>query len=102
MIIIDSNIVGALLGFLIGFAVAYINFLVSKLIITKYSDKFAVLRVVRQVLNISCLVALYALGKCTPWDGIYLLVGGALGNTLPMIPFTHLLIKQTKEEKKDG
>ncbi|MBQ8400609.1 MAG: hypothetical protein IJX14_01640, partial [Clostridia bacterium] len=48
-------------------------------------------------LGIGYLAALYFAAPYTPWDGIWLLAGGAIGLTLPMFPFTFLLLRQVNK-----
>ena len=47
------------------------------------------------------------LSEYTPWDRMWMLVGGCMGITLPMIIFTPRLVRlndslRKKEENKDG
>ena len=107
MIIIGSNIFGAVLAFCVGIAVAAINYAISRRLIIKRAEMYAGMQVVRQMINVAFLVALYVLGAYTPWDRIWLLVGGCLGITLPMFCFTYKLVKlndslRKKEESSDG
>ena len=65
------------------------------------------MQVVRQAVQVVYLVILFLFGRHTPWDAIWLLVGGALGVTLPMFWFTYRLVKLNnslhgKEESTDG
>lgn len=46
------------------------------------------------VLGIGYLALLYFAAPYTPWDGIWLLAGGALGLTIPLFLFTFLLLQQ--------
>jgi len=46
------------------------------------------------VLGIGYLALLYFAAPYTPWDGIWLLAGGAVGLTIPMFLFTFLLLRQ--------
>lgn len=108
---------GAIFAWAGGFLICLVNFILSKIILAKKPDFFAASTIARQILNIGYLVLLYFIAPLTPWDVIYLLVGGALGITLPMIYFTAKLLKMsnglkkqqtkketadTKEEKTDG
>lgn len=107
MIVIESNIIGAVLCFALGIVVASVSYAVSRAILKKCPEKYASYQIVRQILQVGYLILLFAFGGYTPWDSTYLLVGGALGITLPMIWFTYRLVKlnsssQGKEERSDG
>ena len=64
------------------------------------------LQPVRSLSQIGYLALILLLGKYTPWDQMWLLVGGALGITLPMPIFTYRLVKlndaRRKEEDQNG
>lgn len=103
----DSDIIGAVIAFCIGVAVASVNYAFSRYVIKKHSDKYAVTAVVRQLIQVAYLVLLFFFGEKTPWDRMWLLVGGCLGITIPMIWFTLQLVKlnaslNRKEESSDG
>lgn len=66
---------------------------------------YAGAQILRQVIQIGYLVLLFTLGGYTPWDPVWLLVGGCLGITVPMIYFTYKLVKlndKNKEGDNDG
>lgn len=100
----DANWVGAVLAFSVGFGIAALNYLLSKFMLKKHPAQFSAVSVVRQLLQVAYIVLLFALGDRTPWDKLWLLVGGVLGVTLPMIFFTSRLlnISKGKEEPKNG
>ena len=102
----NENIVGAIITFALGIVVAYLNFLLSKAILTKQPEKYAISTVLRQVIQIIYIVAVYFVSTVAPWDMWYMLIGAVLGVTIPMIYFTHKLIKindsMIKKDKKEG
>ena len=102
----NENIVGAIFSFALGIVVAYLNFLLSKAILTKQPEKYAISTVLRQVIQIIYIVAVYFVSTVAPWDMWYMLIGAVLGVTIPMIYFTHKLIKindsMIKKDKKEG
>lgn len=107
MIIIDTDIFGAVLAFCIGTVIAAVNYALSRYVMKKHSDKYSVTVIVRQVIQITYLVLLFFFGEYTPWDRMWLLVGGCLGITIPMIWFTIRLVKlndslNRKEDSSDG
>lgn len=103
----NENIVGAIFSFALGVVVSYISFLISKAILTKQPEKFAFSTVLRQIVQICYLVAVYFVSKYAPWDSWYMLIGAVLGVTMPMFYFTHKLLQineniKTKNNKKEG
>lgn len=102
-----SNIFGAILAFLIGVLIASGSYVLLRYVLQKKPDKYAMAQMGKQVIQILYLVALYAFGRYTPWDELWLLVGGCLGITLPMPWFTYRLVKlneslHRKEDAADG
>lgn len=102
-----SNIVGAAITFLLGAGVATGNYFISRHVLKTNPDKYSLTMVVRQFVQVAFIVLVYMLGDYTPWDRLWLLVGGVLGMTLPMIWYTSRLVKlndsvKRKEEKSDG
>lgn len=102
-----TNIVGAILAFGIGVLIAVVNYMFSRRVLLKRPSQYAIMQIVRQWIQIAYLLILYIAGKYTPWDSIWLLVGGCLGITLPMFWFTYRLVKLNdsfsgKEESTDG
>ena len=107
MIVIDVNIFGAVIAFCVGIAIATVNYALSRYMIKKHSDKYPLTVIVRQVIQVAYLVLLFFLAEYTPWDRLWLLVGGCLGVTIPMIWFTMRLVKlnnslSRKEGSSDG
>lgn len=96
---IDNNIFGALLAFCIGAAIAAVNYGISRYVLKKHPDKYAFTTMIRMVLQVGFLVAVYFLGGYTPWDTLWLLAGGVIGITLPMFWFTYRLVKLNDEAK---
>ena len=88
---------GSLLGFAGGLGISYANYIISKAVLRRSPSKYASSTVLRQLLNIGYLVLLYFVAPYTLWKGIYLLIGGALGITLPMFFYTARLIKLSGE-----
>ena len=102
-----SNIVGAAITFLLGAGVATGNYFISRHVLKTNPDKYSLTMVVRQFVQVAFIVLVYMLGDYTPWDRLWLLVGGVLGMTLPMIWYTSRLVKlndsgKGKEEKPNG
>ena len=81
------------LAFCIGAAVAAVNYVFSRYLLVKRPSMYAGMHIVRQIIQVSYLLVLFLLGGYTPWDVVWLLVGGCLGVTLPMFWFTYRLVK---------
>ncbi len=103
----NENIVGAIITFALGIGVATVNFLLSKAILTKQPEKYAFSTIIRQIMQILYIVAVYFVSTVAPWDMWYMLIGAVLGVTVPMVYFTHKLLQlnqtaNTKDNKKEG
>lgn len=93
------------LAFICGALLAFLNYRISKRFLKKHESRFAFASVIRQSLNITYLAALFFIGQYTSLNQLYLLIGGVLGITLPMLFFTPRLLRYAddrKEENKDG
>ena len=86
-----NDIIGAVIAFVVGVGISVINYLLSAFVLKKHADKYAFTIVFRQFIQIAYLVVLYIAGGYTPWNVYYLLIGGVLGVTVPMIFFTNKL-----------
>lgn len=105
----NHSIIGAVIAAIIGLLVAFINYVISKKVLIKAPEKFSLITVVRQILQIGFLAVAYFIGtKIQSVDPVYLMVGAVLGMTLPMIYFTKKLLAvnesrvKEKEEETDG
>ncbi len=88
-----ADIIGVSVAIIVGFLVALTNFFLSKTVLTKAPEKYSLITVVRQVLQIGFLVVVYFIGeKIQEVNTIYLLVGAVVGMTVPMIYFTKKLL----------
>ena len=88
-----ADIIGVSVAIIVGFLVALTNFFLSKTVLTKAPEKYSLITVVRQVLQIGFLVVVYFIGeKIQEVNTIYLLVGVVVGMTVPMIYFTKKLL----------
>ena len=103
MVKINSDIFGTIIAFLIGGLISYINYALSKYILKTRPNIYASTHLLRQLIGIGYLAILYLYGDRTPYNPIWLLLGGCLGITIPMFYFTFRLVKinNTKEEKED-
>lgn len=87
------DIVGAVIAAGLGMLVALFNYLLSKQVLLKMPDKFALVTVARQVIQVGFLVAVYFIGtRLTKVNSVYLLAGAVLGMTVPMFFFTKKLL----------
>ncbi len=107
VIVIENNFIGAIIAFLIGFAISAVNYAISKYILKKHTSKYPYLQFIRLPLQIGYLFVLYFCAEFTPWSLEWILIGGALGITIPMFFFTYRLVKTNdaltrKEDKSDG
>ncbi len=100
----NANWVGAALAFLMGAGIAAVNYFISRFMLKRHPAQYAATSLVRQLLQVAYIVLLFFLGDRTPWSKPWLLIGGVLGVTLPMLFFTMRLLKlsQGKEESENG
>ena len=108
----NHNLIGAIVGAIAGVVIALINYIFSKKVLINAPEKYSLITVVRQILQVGFLVVVYFTGTKTQLaDPVYLLIGAVLGMTVPMIYFTKklLLINETeakaknkKEDEADG
>ena len=108
----NQNILGAVFVAIIGMLIAFINYLISKKVLIKAPEKFSLITVIRQALQVGFLAAAYFVGtKIKDVNPAYLMVGAVLGMTLPMFYFTKKLLavneltskeKKEKEDETDG
>lgn len=102
-----SNVFGAVLAFLAGAGLAAAGYGLSRRVLKKNAGKYVAAQMAKQVIQVLFLVGLFVLGGRTPWDRSWLLVGGALGLTLPMVWFTYKLVRLNdappeREDSNDG
>ena len=99
----NHDIIGAAVTATIGILVAFANYLISKRVLLKAPEKYSMITVVRQVLQVGYLVLVYFAGSFfTDADPVYLLVGAVLGMTLPMLLFTKKLLEVNRSASSGG
>lgn len=87
------NIIGAVAAAAIGFLISFINYTFSKKALVNTPDKFPATFMVRQFLQVAYLVVVYFIGaKTAVAELMYLLIGAAVGMTVPTIFFTKKLL----------
>ena len=96
----NSNFVGALIAFAAGALICFGNYLLSEYFLKHKKDKFSAVSLIRQVIQVGYLLAAFFLAGYTPWDRTYLLIGAALGVTLPMLISTYKLLKTNSSDEK--
>ncbi len=105
-----NDLVGALLAFAVGVGLAGAGFLLGRRVLQKKPEGYVVFQSIKQIVQILFLAALLILGPHTSWDTVWLLAGGCLGVTLPLLWFTPKLVrlngalheKPEKEDRDDG
>ncbi len=105
----NYDIIGAVVAAATGLLIAFANYIISKKILIKAPEKYSLITVVRQVIQVGFLAVVYFVGTKTGIaDPVYLLVGAVLGMTVPMFFFTKKLLSvneslqnKIKNEKED-
>ena len=80
-------------AFLCGTAISFVDFRISKYFLRRGEQKLAVSSMLRQTLNVAYLVILFLLAQHFGLRTWLLLLGGALGLTIPSVLFTAKLLK---------
>ena len=106
------NIIGAVTAAVAGVLIAFVNYVFSKKVLIKAPEKYSLITVARQILQVGFLVIVYFVGENTQLaDPVYLLVGAVAGMTVPMFFFTKKLLvinnstvntAKEKEAEADG
>lgn len=81
----NTDILAGVLAFLPGLGIAVLNSRITRRVMEKDPNKLAMMSMPRQMLNILYLVALYALSGLFDWPLTPMLVGAAIGITIPSI-----------------
>ena len=104
-----GNIIGALLAFALGIAVAFFNYILARQILLKRPDMYGASAIMRQIIQVVFLVTVYFVGDHVSVSLWYLLIGAVLGITLPLFYFTKKLLKLSAsmrsneiEDEKEG
>lgn len=104
----NHSVIGAVIAAIIGLLIAFLNYAFSKRVLIKAPEKYSLITVVRQILQVGYLAAAYFVGsKIEGVDPVYLMLGAVLGMTLPMLYFTKKLLSvndmsaKNKKEKED-
>lgn len=104
----NHSVIGAVVAAIIGLLISFLNYFISKKMLNKAPEKYSVVTVFRQILQIGYLALAYFIStKLQTVDSTYILVGAVLGMTLPMLYFTKKLLTvnekaaKTEEEKED-
>ncbi len=96
----SSPVVGGLLAFAGGCAVSVLNYFINRRTLEKKPSALASVSVARQFLSIGYLVLVFFLAKVLPWDHAPLLLGAAVGLTIPSILLAMRLAKLNDSMKK--
>lgn len=96
-----NPVIGAVIAFVLGAAISFLNYKLSGYFLKTKPEKFSSVSFIRQAVQVLYIVLLFFAAKYTPWDRTYLLIGGALGITLPMFFFTFRLLGENKKNTSD-
>lgn len=98
----SHDFVGAVLAFAIGVAIATVGYRLSRYVLKTKAERYTVLQMGKQAVQVLYLVLIFCAGQYTPWSVTWLLVGGCLGITLPMLYFTYRLVAWNDAQHKKG
>ena len=88
------QLLGGLLAFLGGAAVSGINYAMNRRALRRRPGALASVSILRQALNVAYLAAVFLMRGVLSWEPAPLLVGAAVGLTVPGILLALLLAKQ--------
>ena len=81
----ESPVVGGVLAFLGGCAVSFLNYFINARTLKKKPAALASVSVVRQLFSVGYLALVFFLARVLPWEPMPLLLGAAVGLTIPSI-----------------
>ncbi len=90
-----------IIPFVIGCLLALSNYMISNYFYKKKPDSYVVASVLRQIISVSYLVLLYLISMKLKLNISFVLIGGALGVTLPSFFLTARLLSNKKDKKED-
>ena len=96
----SSPMIGGLLVCALGVLLAFGNDAMTRAVCKRKPSLLVPFFAARQIVNIAYLAALYFLSPALPWGATPLLVGGALGVTVPSVFLASRLAKRVGEEKQ--
>lgn len=98
----NAPVVGALLACAVGVALAVCNDRMTRAVYQKKPTLLVSFYVVRQIVNIAYLLALYFLSAVLPWGMLPLLIGGAAGVTIPSMLLAARFARQIGAQRREG
>ncbi len=90
-----------LAALVIGVAASAAGYLISKALLKKSSSAIGAMSIIRQAINIGCLIAVYFASSALRINIIYPLLCAGVGITFPMFFFTLKLIKGEEKGEKE-
>lgn len=91
------NILGSVVAFIIGVAVSFLNYLISRTVLQKKSQMYSSISSIRMIINLVFLITVYFASSPLGFDSTYCLIGGGLGLTISLFCFTPMLLKQSRK-----
>lgn len=88
-----------IIALVFGAVLCFLNYLLSRYYLKKHSKVYGASAIIRQVICVAYLTALFFIGENSGYTTWGLLLCGALGITLPSVPFTMSLLRIEKEDK---
>ena len=92
----------SVITFLLGTAIAYMNYRITLKILEKDANKAVGFVVTRQIINFAYLAAVFFIGRKLADNVNPMLIGAAVGLTVPAFIFTLSISKKMKETAADG
>ena len=83
-----------------GTVLAVLGYLLARQVLKRRERAYPLVSVVRQIFSVGYLAALFLIGRRTDWNLYSLLIGGALGLTVPALILTVRLLKTADKTGK--
>ena len=97
----DMRLIAALvISLLGGVAMASVNYVITNAVMKKKPNMLSITAVIRQVINVAYLAAVYFVSSAVLSSVVYPLVGAVVGLTVPMFIFTFKLVKKYDSAEK--
>lgn len=97
-----ASLLGAALAFIGGALIALVNDRLTRAAYNKAPERLSRVFPLRQLINLAYLAAVFFLAPLLPWEAAPLLLGGALGLTVPSVLLALRFAKGGRTEKSAG
>ena len=98
----NHPLIGAAFFLILALGVAYGNYRLLKGALTKSTNRILLIFLLRELINLLFLAAVFFLAPYTPWSRFVLLISAVVGLTVGLFGFTFSLIKKIPSQDQGG